>query len=220
MARTPRSSRRTRRSPRSLSSAWGAAQPVPTPGDGDSPEPMRLAQTHADAVTLYGARSYSQAVRVFGQVYEGCSTALGVDHDATLTVAGNLAVSLIGAGRTRAGIAFLRRNLADRVRRWGDLDAGTLTARDALAVALRLNGDVHGAVALSTTVTDQRRQVLGRSHLDTLTSVMGLVRALAAAGERNRAIAVLNENVGQAETAHGTHHASVRALVDCGRHLG
>ena len=181
---------------------------------------VRLAQEHAEAVALYADRSYRRAVGIFERVYDGCRTALGADHAATLTVAGNLAVSLIGVGQNDAGLGLLRRNLADRVAGWGDTDARTLTARDALAVALRLTGDLDNAVQLSTLVAAQRQQVLGPMHLDTLTSVMGLVRAQAAAGDRDRAVAMLTATVAHAETAHGAHHAHVRALVDCGHDLG
>jgi hypothetical protein len=145
--------------------------------------------------------------------------ALGAQHDATLTVEGNLAVTQLLAG-CRDGLAMPEANLTERVRCWGDEDPRTLTARDAYAVALRLAGKVDDAVSVSTLVTAQRTRVLGATHPDTLTSRMGLVQARAAAGEVGTASAPLTAALADAEQDLGGRHRNTRALLECGHHLG
>ena len=57
-----------------------------------------------------------------------------------------------------------------------------------------------------------RTQVLGRSHLDTLTSRMGLALAYLAAGAVPEARAQLQTALGDAEGAHGRTHPHVIEL--------
>ena len=109
-----------------------------------------LAADHAEAIALSSTGRHRDAAGAFAQTLRGCRDLLGAQHAATLTVAGNLAVTQLLAGRRRDGLALLESNLADRVRCWGDEDPRTLTARDADAVALRLAGRVDDAVNVST----------------------------------------------------------------------
>ena len=102
----------------------------------------------------------------------------------------------------------------------GDEHPETLTARDALAVAYRLTGDVDDAVALSALVTAQRTKALGAAHPDTLTSRMGLALARAAAGAIESAYAVLTSAIADAEKALGANHRQTVALLECGRQSG
>lgn len=179
-----------------------------------------LVARHEGAVAAYADARPAEAVAAFTTVLEVCLDELGADDPATLTVAGNLAVSCVVAGRRRDGLRRLSENVARRTRVLGEEDPRTLTARDALAVAHRLAGDVDDAVALSEQVTAQRSRVLGAAHPDTLTSRMGLVRARAAAGDLEAAAHVLADALGDAESALGHDHPSARALVQCGRAVG
>jgi len=161
----------------------------------------RLAADHAHAVELGSSGKHKDAASFFAKTLEGCREVLGEQHDVTLTVAGNLAVTLLLAGRRKDGMALLEANLADRVRVWGDEDPRTLTARDAYAVALRIAGRVDDAVSVSALVTSQRTRVLGAAQPDTLTSRMGLVQARAAAGDIGSASALLIAALADAEQA-------------------
>lgn len=188
--------------------------------DGATLDIEDLAAVHADAVALYSTGRHKDAAAVFSHTLDGCRELLGDQHDATLTVAGNLAVTHLLAGRRREGLPELEANLAERVRCWGDEDPRTLTARDAYAVALRLAGKVDDALSVSALVTSQRMRLLGAAHPDTLTSRMGLVQARAAAGDVGSASALLTAALSDAEAELGIRHRSTRALLECGHHLG
>ena len=179
-----------------------------------------LAAEHEDALALWSADRHKEATTAFTQAYNGCRTVLGPQHDATLMVAGNLAVALVLIGRRREGLVLLEQNIVDRVRYWGEDDPRTLTARDAYAVALRLAGRADDAAEMSEEVIDQRTQVLGPTHPDTMTSRMGLVQARAAAGDIGSASALLAGALADAERALGSRHRNTQALLECGRHLG
>src|ERR1700733_1025799 len=77
-----------------------------------------LAADHADAVALCSNGRHKDAAVVFAQTLRGCREVFGAHHDATLTVAGNLAVTQLLAGRRRDGLSLLESNLSDRVRAW------------------------------------------------------------------------------------------------------
>lgn len=179
-----------------------------------------LADRHGRAVTAYQSGDLKGAVAVFEEVLAGCRSHLGAEHVATLTVAGNLGVALVAAGRRREGITVLATNVADRARVCGEDDPRTLVARDALAVGRRLAGQVDEAVALSGQVTEQRRRILGPTHLDTLTSRMGLALAQAAAGDVGAAVTVLTAAISESEQAHGSRHPHTTALIESGRRIG
>ena len=158
-------------------SAGGVPASAEHPGPTDGP-PAALVAENSAAAAHFRAGRYPQAIEAFRRVLGTCRTELGADHVDTLTVAGNLAVALVAAGRRRPGLAQLEANLADRVRVLGDTAPLTLTARDALATALRVTGNVDDAVELAKRVTAQRLRRLGASDPDTLTSRMGLIRAV------------------------------------------
>ncbi len=186
----------------------------------DAQDIHELARKNAEGVALFEAGSAKAAVSVFAKALDGCRFTLGDDHPATLTVAGNLAVAQVSAGRRRDGLDALLANVADRARALGDDDPRTLTALDALAVAYRLAGRVDDAVELSQQVTAHRLRTLGATHLDTLTSRMGLTLAQAAAGDISSAASVLASALADAERAYGEKHPHTVALVECGRSIG
>ncbi len=102
----------------------------------------------------------------------------------------------------------------------GDEDPRTLTARDALAVAYRLAGDVDDAVELSGQVAAQRSRTLGPAHPDTITSRMGMARAQAAAGDLEAATALLSAAMLDAEQTLPPRHPHRTALVECAEAIG
>ena len=67
------------------------------------------------------------------------------------------------------------------------------------------------------TVTAQRLRRLEAAEPDTITSRMGLIRALATGGDITSAIAVPNSAVRDAELAHGSDHWLTHAVLDCGK---
>jgi hypothetical protein len=174
-----------------------------------------LAALNAEAANLCAADHHQDAIPIFERVLADCQAALGKNHPATLTVAGNLAVTCMAAGWQVLGVRLLTAHLANRANLLGDEDPRTLTARDALAVAHRLAGDIGPALALSIKVTDQRRRILGPTHPDTLTSQMGLALALDAAGDLRRAITLLTTAINDADRAHGPTHTHTIALREC-----
>jgi hypothetical protein len=174
-----------------------------------------LAALNDDAVALYAAGRHQDAIEPFEQILVACQAAFGRDHIATLTVAGNLAVTCVAVGWLEYGIRLLTANMADRARLLGDENPHTLTARDALAVAHRLAGNVDAALALSMQVADQRRRTLGPVHPDTLASQMGLALALTDAGDGDRAMVLLTATINEAEQAHGPRHPHIVALREC-----
>ena len=96
----------------------------------------------------------------------------------------------------------------------------TLAARNALAVAHRVNGDVDTAVELAKQVAVQRSRTLGPEHADTLTSRMGLALAMAAAGHLTTAHGLVASAMSDAETALGPDHEHTLALIECGESNG
>ena len=77
------------------------------------------------------------------------------------------------------------------------------------------------ALALAKQVTAQRmRRFRAPSDPDTLISRMGLIRAVAAAGDISTAVDMLNSALRDAEAAHGPHHWTTRGLLQCGEHSG
>ena len=111
-------------------------------------------------------------------------------------------------------------NLAARVRVFGDEHPETLTARNALAVAHRINGDADAAVELAKQVAVQRSRTLGPAHVDTLTSRMGLALAMAAAGHLTTAHGLVASTMSDAEAALGADHEHTLALIECGESNG
>ena len=111
-------------------------------------------------------------------------------------------------------------NLAARVRVFGDEHPETLTARNALAVAHRINGDVDTAVTLAKQVAVQRSRMLGPEHVDTLTSRMSLALAMAAAGHLTTAHGLVASTMSDAEAALGADHEHTLALLECGESNG
>lgn len=174
-----------------------------------------LAAQNADAARLCAADRYQDAVMPFEETLAVCEAALGRDHPATLTVAGNLAVAYVAAGARDYGIELLTTNLRDRESLFGNDDPRTLTARNALAVAHRLAGNLDAALALSRQVSSQRRRLLGPAHPDTLASVMGLALALAELGDIEGAIRLLSDTIDDAEQSHGPQHSHIIALREC-----
>jgi hypothetical protein len=174
-----------------------------------------LAGCNNDAAASFRSGDHVRATQLFAQTFKGCCAILGMDHPATLTVAGNLGVALIKGSRYGEGLELIIANLADRVRVLGDEDSRTLAARDALAVAYRRAGQINDAVTLSRTVTLQRSQILGPTHPDTLTSRMGLALAAAAAGDAEAAAMEMTAVINDAEQAHGIRHPRTVALLEC-----
>ena len=179
-----------------------------------------LAEAADGAVRLFQQESYKRAAALFEQVLGACTSALGPDHPSTLTVAGNLGVAMVAAGRRRDGIARIEANVSDRTRVLGGEHPDTLTARDALATAYRLNGDVDQAVELAKRVTVQRMRLLGGVHPDTLTSRMGLICAVTAAGDMSTGLDMLRSTLQESEDAHGLDHPLTRAVLECGQSSG
>lgn len=170
-----------------------------------------LAARNADGVSYFAVGRVTEAVPRFEDAHEGCIGTLGGDHPYTLTVAGNLAAALVGAG-DRRGLELMAANLADRVRVFGADDPRTLAAADALASAYRLAGRADDAVELATRVTDDRRRILGPTHPDTLVSRMGMALARAAAGDIVAALTLLEVALHDSEQAHGPRSAHTIAL--------
>jgi hypothetical protein len=129
-------------------------------------------------------------------------------------------VAYVAAGNRRKGIKLIAGNLAARVRVFGDDHPETLTARNALAVAHRINGDVDTAVDLAKQVAVQRSRALGPEHADTLTSRMGLALAMAAAGHLTVAHGLVSSAMSDAKTVLGVDHEHTLALLDCGESNG
>jgi hypothetical protein len=189
-----------------------------TTGRHDRPfhlETHDLAACNNKAAADLACGSFQLAIVLFQQALDGCWALLGADHPDTLTVAGNLGVALVKAGRHGDGLELIGANVADRVRVLGDEDPRTLAARDALAVAHRLAGHPGDAVAVAQQVTEQRSRVLGPAHLDTLTSRMGLALANAAMGDVVTAAEEITAALGDAERIHGTDHERTVALLQC-----
>ena len=111
-------------------------------------------------------------------------------------------------------------NLTARSRVLGDTHPETLTARNALAAAHRINGDADAAVALAKQVVLQRSRTLGPTHVDTLGSRMGLALALAAVGDVMSAHRLLASTMNDAEETLGPDHEYTLALVECGESNG
>jgi len=179
-----------------------------------------LASRNAQAAAAYRSGRVASVASLFQRVLQDCADLLGVDHVATLTVAGNFGTALFSAGRRSEGVRAMTATLNDRVRVWGESDPGTLSARDALATAYRLSGAVDDAVALSRRVTEQRRRVLGPTLLDTLTSRMGLALAHVSAGDVDAAVVELTSAISDSERTHGRRHTHTVALLESGRSSG
>ena len=138
------------------------------------------------------------------EVVEQGTDRLGTDDPDTLVAAGNLGVALawLRAASTRRrspAVARTRRPGAGARRR----APRQLTARDALAVAYRLAGQVAAAVGLHAHVVEQRIRVLGPAHPHTLTSRRGLALARIAAGSAGAAANVLSAALVDAEEVPG-----------------
>src|SRR5689334_13317967 len=117
-------------------------------------------------------------------VDERAAAGLALRHDDALALLreGQLAVAYLCAERLDEGHALLLDAYKTRQRVLGEYDAATLTAADCLATAHRLLGRHAEAVALGKRVVAARTRTLGRAHVDTLTSRMGLALAYLAAG--------------------------------------
>ena len=76
----------------------------------------QLAGANAEAAALYRSGRAKAAVPIFEEVLGHCRSALGPDHPVSLTVEGNLAVSLVTAGKRREGIELMTQNVAERAR--------------------------------------------------------------------------------------------------------
>jgi tetratricopeptide (TPR) repeat protein len=211
--------------PRPASDPTGAADGGPGPDAGGEGWVRRMrveesAERNDRGAALFAAGRHREAAALFERALDGCRAALGPDHAATLTVAGNLAVAQVAAGQRRRGLKRVADNLADRVRVLGDEHPDTLTARDALAAAHRTQGNVDDAVAVSDRVALQRARTLGPAHPDTLTSRMGLALAHAAAGDVSAAHRLLIAALSDSQETHGPRHPCTALLVECGHAWG
>ncbi len=104
-----------------------------------------LAARNARAAALFASGNAKEAADLFEDTLRGCRALLGRDHHATLTVAGNLGVARVSAGRRREGIQLIADNVADRARVFGEEDPRTLTALDALAATALLSAAMQDA---------------------------------------------------------------------------
>ena len=121
--------------------AWWSKNTRRSTGDRAHQEALLpLAELNAAGTARLKADRPELAVDLFVEALAGCREQLGAAHADTLTVAGNLGVALVQAGRWQEGIDVLEGNHAARIRALGDDDPRTLTAGDALATAYRLAG--------------------------------------------------------------------------------
>jgi hypothetical protein len=181
------------------------------------PMVWEAAAINMTAAEMFEAGRYDESVPLLEQALGVCRSALGPDHPATMTVAGNLAVACFAAGHRRKGLKLIVNNVSDRVRVLGDDHPDTLVARSALAAAHRLTGDADTAIALAKQVVVQRRcRTLGSTHRDTLSARMNLALALAAAGDVASAHRMFASTIDDAEATLGAKHSHTLALLDAG----
>lgn len=168
-----------------------------------------LAELNARAAAHLADDQPDPAVPLLEEAVAGCRERLGHAHPDTLTVAGNLGVAYVRAGRWSDGLDLLAANRVARTRVFGEDDPRTLTASDALATAYRLAGRTDDALDLAGTVTAERRRTLGPAHPDTLTSRMGMALARAATGDVESAATLLRAALNDAEHSLGLDRKSV-----------
>lgn len=185
-----------------------------TPSADRSPA-VELAEANGVAVERLGAGDCADAASLLVGLVQRCRATLGVNHPATLTVEGNLAVARF-CDLPEEGVLLLQIAASRRETVLGPEDPRTLAAQEAHAVGMRLSGRHVRAVELSLQVSRVRERVLGRVHVDTLTSRMNLGLAYAAAGDVRTSVDVLWAALDDAIGTYGPLHpssATIRAAL-------
>lgn len=140
-------------------------------------ELARLAELRASnalASAHFSAGRDNEAEEILKQLLPECRRKLGESHVDTLVVAGNLAVCRVRLRGDTADLDTLEAHVRDRVRVLGPGHPMSLTATEALAVAMRAAGRLDAAEALGTEVVRIRVVTLGAEHPATLQSRLSL----------------------------------------------
>ncbi|GIJ63863.1 ATP-binding protein [Virgisporangium aurantiacum] len=135
----------------------------------------------------------------------------GDDHPDTLTSASNLADDLRRLGEVAAARTMDEDNLARSRRVLGDDHPDTLTSASNLAVSLREVGEVASARTLDEDILARRRRVLGDDHPDTLQSAGNLAVNLRELGEVAAARTVNEDTLARRRRVLGDDHPDTLA---------
>ncbi|MBE1496314.1 tetratricopeptide (TPR) repeat protein [Amycolatopsis lexingtonensis] len=139
-------------------------------------------------------------------------TTPNTDTTQTSRLFNELGLYLAGQGDLRTAIGYLTR-AGDRYQPlFGPDHPNTLTARNNLAGAYDLAGDLGRAIPLSEATFADRERVLGPDHPDTLVSRNNLAYAYQAAGDSGRAIPLYEATLTDSERVLGADHPTTRTI--------
>jgi tetratricopeptide (TPR) repeat protein len=175
------------------------------PQSGDS-APQLLAVLNRASWYLKRAEPGRRGLPVARRALGYAERLLSLEHVATLTARGNLAVAYRAAGRNVKAIAILEPLLADCERILGASHPQTLETRNNLVSAYRAAERSGEAIAVCQPLLAVRERILGTEHPDTLRTRNNLALAYQQAGRWAEAIAIYEPLVADRERILGAEH--------------
>jgi hypothetical protein len=150
------------------------------------------------AVALSGKGMHAKAEqikaeRIFREAHAIESRVRGSEHPGTLTIAGNLALCLLGQGQNENAEHILREVHAVEMRLLGPEHPDTLSTASNLATSLDRQRKHAQSEPINCEVHAMRVRVLGREHPDTLTSAGNLAQNLECQGKHEKAEQIQRE---------------------------
>jgi hypothetical protein len=122
-------------------------------------------------------RMEAQAIELMEYVHRVRKDELGRDNPHTLAAAAMHGRTLVRAGRKNAGLAVLKEAAAGLEQRLGAAHPVLLEARHWYAQGLLEDNQLKKAAAVFSDVLDDRRRILGKEHIDALTTQCRLATA-------------------------------------------
>jgi len=178
------------------------------------------------AESLLLAQRTDEAVLAYETLLHRRLDVLGADHPLVTQTRSNLAIAQARHyGTDPRGIDVLVANLEENIRQHGADSEVVLTARGYLAEQHLRLGDSHAALTVLTPLIEDRRNLLGEGHPDTLRSERMAIEAIDLIGDSVCALVELDDLVTRLVVAFGptdpaTSHARLLRLqiaADLGR---
>ncbi len=158
------------------------------------------------ALNYFRQQRFAQAAPLMRRVHEGRLAVLGPDHPRTLMAASNLADGLLKIGEVEEACQ-LSLTAREELRRNSDSAPHLLGYPSKVyARCLRARGELTQAQAALAEVIALWQEVLGEDHLETLNARTDHAELLAALGQREAALAQLEQIIAQRSARYGQAH--------------
>ncbi len=175
------------------------------------PDPLWLPDTHPVLVrtlrSLEDSGQQRRAVDYATTMLEGSEQRLGPDHRDTAIARGNVALTLLRAGRPKEAVPLQEHALRECERVLGSNDVATVTNRSNLASAYQAAGRLDKALPLYEQDVADRERMHGPEHPQTLMSRMNLAHAYQSARQLVEALPLHERNLVDSERVLGPEHS-------------